>query len=456
MGSRKSVFVFLFLSLTAQAGVDTSGGGNTVVCFDSTQTRQSVYEALVRAESSGINAVNPFSDEAVLRTIRTTESLDLYLHHLPRGRNQDQFLSTVAVQPELNADQVLEFLLGRIEKKNDFPTEVRNLLADLTWIAADGVARIADTGLPVLFPANCLIAQTAYRKGSQIYFDRHLYNKLDDFNKAILVLHEVLYAIAKTEAAQDSSKVYDLISLLVRSELNDFNNVAFAREILNLIYSNEKKTLTIPCSAYYADQELSCRSRVDRWGGAQLFLTDSADLNVHGFSLHLYKGLEWMDRVTDLATGVMLLPVVNEMSSVGHLKIGRGFQYKIEFSAIQLWKDPVEFLRSGTRGSLAQEISIAVENSGNKVIGVKAEKGSWVYFYENYLGITGATVAYKTRNGILYIPLQHVLLGEFGSTLASGILSEDLKLGDRWTNRKHFKAGSKIVFDSEGNIELAK
>ncbi len=77
-----------------------------------------------------------------------------------------------------------------------------------------------DATLPTL-PPNCSFVQIAFYSDTEnvIYLDNQLWNQLDSFNKAALVLHESYYHAARELKAKTSNDTRRLIGLAMSSEL---------------------------------------------------------------------------------------------------------------------------------------------------------------------------------------------------------------------------------------------
>ncbi|HAR43744.1 MAG TPA: hypothetical protein DCS07_14105 [Bdellovibrionales bacterium] len=314
------------------------------------------------------------------------------------------------------------------------------------------MARIADTGLPVLFSPNCLVAQTAYRKGNQIFFDRNLYNRLSPLNQAALVLHEALYAIAKDDGATDASKIYDLVSLFLRSEtdLEGIGSEALTREFVKLLFTEEDKFLTMPCSTQYSGTKVSVRILVDHGGARFAYLAQRTVLDAFGFKLDLYPSAQIEECVPDLGdAGYLYAPTDSHRRVVGQMGIGDDLIHTMYITEIKLGN-----ATRPTIGRYSGKLNFLLSTAKHRYDRIIDEEGGWFVLSDGDVTFKHTTIKIKHRSGAS-LTASEVTVGNFGQELKSAALQQDLSIGPIW-NRKHFRAGARVEFDKNGEIRLAK
>ena len=454
-----SLVSLLAMSGLAQAGIDSSGGGNSVVCFTSIAVREQVFSILNEGERSGINARNPFADPAIQSQISTVESLDLYMHKLPRGQEENQIRSLFDYSQFVSRDEVIAYILSRLDERNSFGVNVRDVLNyRLSWVASDGVAKVSDTGLPILVAPNCLIAQSAHRIGNQVFFDRHLFRRMDNLSQAVLVLHEAIYTIAKDQGASDALKVYEVISLLIRSDeefFNTNNDEGFAQELLNLVFLDTKTKLSIPWSLVFNGQNLPVRAAVGFSGIEKTYFTKDTHIDVNGFTVSLQQYAWWEGPCIQQTLSHSLNGGIDGRYAgfliLKTLRDGEPRKEYVSLSRISLtdWRGRFEGYVSG--GSL-----LDFSNRSRHLHDLAVTKDALVLIENDQVMFTSATIewSYKGRlsdRDIQVVKLNELIMDSKGF-LVSAILEQDVRVG----TFRSLKAGTKVKFDEKGWISPIK
>ncbi|OFZ79460.1 MAG: hypothetical protein A2603_12730 [Bdellovibrionales bacterium RIFOXYD1_FULL_55_31] len=449
----------------AFAGGATSGGGNSVVCFTDLKARDAVYAELDKAPVAGVNAQNPFSNSTVMAQVVSIESLDLYLHKLPRGRaGQPISRGVIRVATDETAESIVKRVIARLRTKTvfaDYITAALDQLEQLNWISADGVVRIADTGLPVMVAPECLIAQTAYRKGEYVYYDKNLFERMDEMSKSSLILHEVLYAIAKEHGAKDASAVYHALSAIVVSD-EEFQSIDPTRTVAPLLalIDDPKYTTSIISSARYANGEpITFFRPFSRQDGLRdiFYFNGRHSLDVDGFRVILdsdYRRTTAYGIVNGRLEGAtfyssegrLLSPPIAGEVAVGYRRIrlsmlslsGRGpeaLQGEVGGNGDGYDQSPSGAVHDGT-------FSVQVPTRAKVVI----DKG-YVAFSSD-IGSKVILVSYHPGKSTdsKFLKLKSVLFDREGNLLR-GVLAESA-----WFGLRHVKAGTAVSFSRSGPV----
>ncbi len=214
------LLIFISLSCTAVAGDRVGNGGDVIVCGDKVELLD-LYEARVR----GFKPLKPTSQnhEDMLR-----EVLDLRLARL---------------QPQ------------RASRYREYGQEFFRESLILPGIE---LSDVADAGLAVI-PRGCKLEQIVVQladgdiiPGANRYtISQDLWDKLDEFNKMALMLHEVIYREAITKNVGTSMTVRAMVGQLLRDEMD---TVLFLR--LTQTFSR-RNNLELELYSYFLKSERS-------------------------------------------------------------------------------------------------------------------------------------------------------------------------------------------------------
>ena len=192
-----SLATFALTATTAQAattfqplltGVDSSGGGNAVVC---------------RAKDGKIKSAE---------LLDLFEARILYRRTVVYSKDHRDLQATRNVQPLYDAND-----LGFMSLTSNLETVLR-----IAHVLPNGVALqpINDTFSPVL-PKNCKIEQlAAYQINNELYIDGEIWAHLDMTNQAALYAHEAIYKTLRDYGATNSIRARKLVGLLFSDTVN--------------------------------------------------------------------------------------------------------------------------------------------------------------------------------------------------------------------------------------------
>ncbi len=173
------LFVFLFLQ-NIFAGFIKGNGGNTLLCQFTKNQVLDFYE---------LNAYYGFNfDESI-----SIEKFD------------EEVLNRVAL-----VDSNLKNLLA---------SELQNIESRVIYVYNSKLGKVDDL-ITVLMPEDCELNQTALQFNQKILIDKNSFDKLDQFQQKVLLLHEAIYGMfIKKYNLQNSKAVRALVSLILSREL---------------------------------------------------------------------------------------------------------------------------------------------------------------------------------------------------------------------------------------------
>jgi|GEM_PF-6394983 len=199
--SKTSLLLFSLLSSVplaqnASAGVSGLGnGGDVRVCFKSTDTYETVLER-ISANRDGVNT-DVFAGIDISR-------LDVRLFDFVAAERRGIFGKPESTLVELDGD-VFEILNNRInvfKDKTNFDEILTQViegpLANDKWTpSSTGVVEIDDSNHGVNLPSNCMLIQIAVQNDVGVVYDERLYARLNDLEKAGLILHEMAFFLGR-------------------------------------------------------------------------------------------------------------------------------------------------------------------------------------------------------------------------------------------------------------------
>ena len=243
MKIRISIFTLLLLCVAANrtclaaSGGESGGGGNAVVCKDELGKIESV-ELLDLFEGRTTEGLE-YTDKLEMK-IALQKSVD----------KLDQALSPKELSQTYIAYPYWIFkggtgLLPVMEYANHFDSLFR-VLPD-------------DTGLPplddsheIVVPKKCKIERLALYQGSKILLDGSLWKKMNNINKAALILHEALYKYDRQlKGAKDSRNARKIVAKFMSNQK------------LENVLDGVPKTGASQCHAFYQHDDAE-------WGSAPL------------------------------------------------------------------------------------------------------------------------------------------------------------------------------------------
>lgn len=194
-------------------GNTKGNGGDVVVCFNTRSVQDMVNERLRKNKYDPQGSVNPFENPNVLSDISSIEMFDVYEFKLPVG-------FPPAERKLLPADRTdLQSIMNRIKPLspglNDALATALDQVPLGNWTAAPGIPELDDSDSSVFVPESCLLVQIAVRRDNIVYYDKHLYSKLDKLNSDALVLHELVYKIAVDNKHNNSRVTRQVVGMLL-------------------------------------------------------------------------------------------------------------------------------------------------------------------------------------------------------------------------------------------------
>lgn len=170
------------LSANAGEGGFVGGGGKGVVCDGKVQVLE-IYEAELRGQ----------------KLLPAKPDLDGNLEAIGLGLTEMMRTNRYKFGPGQMVEYIHSQFAGRtvyIEPEKSLP--VTN-----------------DATLPPM-KAGCRVVQIAlWSKDNWIYFDKNLWNQLDPLNQAVIMAHEIVYAIARNKGVTNSDESRELIRIVL-------------------------------------------------------------------------------------------------------------------------------------------------------------------------------------------------------------------------------------------------
>jgi hypothetical protein len=188
--------MFLVLSVSSfsvLAGQGSSGGGDALLCYKTTEIRNRVYNSILKHSESS----TPVNLE-LQNLSKAVDILDVWEAHKPSGFPGSN--STRAIH-SLSVEEIYKKVEEVLPKfYNDFFK--MHITQPVQWREEDyGVLEINDSGYVGKVPDNCLISQIAYYDDTTnlIHFDGRIVNSLSGDQIRALRLHEDLYRFNRSQ-----------------------------------------------------------------------------------------------------------------------------------------------------------------------------------------------------------------------------------------------------------------
>lgn len=195
------LWAILFLTLLKTAplraeGVDSSGGGDAIVCF---------AEGVIA--KSFVSQDNTLTSEGRKR-IEKDPSVKVYALDFYRVKDSPHLVKNVSGKYE----DIFKHILARFKGLPAFQEELnkyRNrlpLIGEYGVPATHGLLDLSDSQRIQNLPDYCVEIQAAVRTGDVIDYDSLLWKLMDEMNRAVLQSHEVIYYFAKESLRHQTSK----------------------------------------------------------------------------------------------------------------------------------------------------------------------------------------------------------------------------------------------------------
>jgi len=258
MMSKFIIFILVLFSAAAKAGDglavartggDHSGGGNLRVCFDSNAAAEAV-----------LSGNGEIPDESFAH-IQSIEALDLYDAQRPRGFDQVE-IPLVEMQEGEKFIHYVDRILARVEQ--NLPRLSERLKTHRDQLKKSENIKFYDTSLKRVHDeatvsrveeGNCVLATAAVqeKKGNLwlLSLDRRLFfhNRHSEMSRAVLILHEIVYALARELGQKDSSNTRILVGHLIAND-PETKVYALAQVIRSLGFSRYKERTDFETSLY--------------------------------------------------------------------------------------------------------------------------------------------------------------------------------------------------------------
>lgn len=134
------------------------------------------------------------------------------------------------VQPEVNRFEKLEtfnkafqFFDEKLRRVPWFYNQMKQVAETLkidndSYVSGPLIDAL-DDGFPFALPEECRKTQVALRRSQRVYLDKTLYAKMSEEQRAILYMHEYIYATGALRYGHDSSvRTQDLIVFLLQND----------------------------------------------------------------------------------------------------------------------------------------------------------------------------------------------------------------------------------------------
>lgn len=225
-----------------------SGGGNAIVCFK--QMTIGTGETSVNIISEIKKNNNTIADD-YLPYIESIEMFDLYDAKKARGLNPSK--------PEIveinNGEEFFSYtnrLAKRFKDSNPHMETIirraQNLLPETSFVMHEyGVKYQNDLGSVVLPSEKCVISTMAAQVNSNDYYEAHIDKRLffhpkhSKQSQATLVLHELIYAYARSFGQKDSSSTRSLVRFYLTYH-KTINEKSTMKALNSLRFNNYENT----------------------------------------------------------------------------------------------------------------------------------------------------------------------------------------------------------------------
>jgi len=224
-------------SAYAGEGSESSGGGNSIVCFSDKAIAREI-----------LNKDNPDFGEILnshLDFITSIEAIDLYQARQPRGF-QEQNPEIIPIGQEETPFQYVEKIVTRLKhsvpKLASIIKESKDLFVDDNIILEpNGLRSINDANQVQAINSESCVAVTVaaqYKAGPSSFYlhiDDRLFNHPahSNLSKAVLLLHEYVYRYARSLGQFDSRNTRLLVSYLI-TQNNGLTSLKLAKKALDL------------------------------------------------------------------------------------------------------------------------------------------------------------------------------------------------------------------------------
>jgi hypothetical protein len=264
-----------FISIAnAKAGGNEAHGGDLVVCFN-VPLEEAVSEMDGRITEVGWN--NRQEDYPMVSD---------YYQIISRPFDESLFFTTESNNPEEIAQEIRDLtqLVPGFHKKwmreaNKYPFE--------TWDPApSGLKDVSDSNELYLLPSNCTYVQGAVMQYGVVSFDTRAREHSDNLQKALLSIHEELYALARGKGQTDSVRTRRLFKdimlsggdeVIIQSALikHGFGQYKTATEIRLMREEKQARLDELQASFTSIEENLSNEELLDEWFELRLFFAET-------------------------------------------------------------------------------------------------------------------------------------------------------------------------------------
>ncbi len=156
-------------------------------------------------------------------------------------------LASAAADKDQEALQIVNDVLFRLAVKD--PARAQNymlwsgtFLAEARFVAGSSLLEVPDSGIGML-PTGCSLKQLIVQNpqplskyDARYFVASDLWNKMDSQNRAVGILHEVVYrgALTKNPALKSSEKVRLFVALLISNEISNMQDQEYQSTLSSL------------------------------------------------------------------------------------------------------------------------------------------------------------------------------------------------------------------------------
>lgn len=236
-------WIFAALISSAFASGDKGNGGDAVVCFLETKFRETVEQRIKYNKENPDLAKDPFRG-GLINTVTTVDLLDMY--QLRKDVQKSE------VKSDGPYKEIIKEKLDLLAQKTSFANIIEEVKKDMLFSEASfGVMELNDSKHVIYFEENCLLVQLAHQKKigslSKVYYEKRLFDKLSENDKAALYFHEWIYSYAvSSKGHTDSLATRELVAyifsnLMIEEDGKEFNSFLGQLNLGNYNLSSNQK-----------------------------------------------------------------------------------------------------------------------------------------------------------------------------------------------------------------------
>jgi hypothetical protein len=211
---------------------NVGGGGDAVVCFETSQMRSEVEKVLLEnrklPENKDYNLLDPFTEDVL------SESSVLFLDLVEFGSPGLINAEWRQLDPDLSIIENARHVFNKISKTNRFGLFALKQMKKVSFYSSEQVAEVDDSNSVVGFGPKCIIVQIAHRKDNRVYLNKKLFQKMPLEHKVALAVHEYIYSMF--EDASETTPLRELVArIMTKGFIEESNTFQFAIAIRSCI-----------------------------------------------------------------------------------------------------------------------------------------------------------------------------------------------------------------------------